>query len=71
MSYGNWKQNSANVRTEPFCELAASSSQNSLPGGSFMNANADMNSTTTESTCELAASSSGTHCRLKLTGLLT
>ena len=31
----------ANVSTEPFCELAASS-QNSLPGGSFMEVNTDM-----------------------------
>ena len=29
-----------NVSTEPSCELAASSSQNSLPGGSFMEVNA-------------------------------
>ena len=33
---------SANVSTEPSCELAASSSQNSLPGGSFMEVNTDM-----------------------------
>ena len=33
---------SPNVSTEPSCELAASSSQNSLPGGSFMEVNADM-----------------------------
>ena len=45
---------SANVSTEPSCELAASSSQNSLPGGRFMEVNADM-STKTEPTCELAA----------------
>ena len=32
---------SANV-TEPSCELAASSSQNSLPGGSFVEVNTDM-----------------------------
>ena len=43
--------------TEPTCELAASSSQNSLSGSSFMEVNADMNSTSTEPTCELAASS--------------
>ena len=49
---------SANVSTEPTCELAASSSQNSLSGSSFMEVNADMNSTSTEPTCELAASSS-------------
>ena len=49
--------------TEPSCELAASSSQNSLPGGSFMEVNADMNSTSTEPSCELAASSSLTHCQ--------
>ena len=28
------------VSTEPFCELAANSSQNSLPGGNFMDVNA-------------------------------
>ena len=33
---------SANVSTEPSCELAATSSQNSLPGSSFMEANTDM-----------------------------
>ena len=33
---------SANVSTEPSCVLAASSSQNSMPGGSFMEANTDM-----------------------------
>ena len=33
---------SANVSTEASCELAASSSQNSLPGGSFMGLNTDM-----------------------------
>ena len=44
--------------TGPSCELAASSSQNSLPGGSFMEINADMNSTSAEPSCELAASSS-------------
>ena len=38
---------SANVSTETYCELAASS-LNSLPGGSFMEVNADMNSTCTE-----------------------
>ena len=54
--------------TEPSCELAASSSQNSLPGDSFMEVNADMNSTSSEPTCELAASSYNsmlvlrTHC---------
>ena len=32
----------ANVSTEPSYELAASSSQNSLPGGSFMEINTDM-----------------------------
>ena len=33
---------SANVSTEPSCELAASSFQNSLPGDSFMEVNTDM-----------------------------
>ena len=33
---------SASVSTEPSCELVASSSQNSLPGGSFMEVNTDM-----------------------------
>ena len=33
---------SVNVSTEPSCELAASSSQNSLSGGSFMEVNTDM-----------------------------
>ena len=33
---------SANVSTEPSCELAASSSQNSVPGGSFMMVNTDV-----------------------------
>ena len=33
---------SANISTEPSCELAASSSQNSLPGGSFMEINTDL-----------------------------
>ena len=33
---------SANVSTEPSCELAASSSQNSLPSGSVMEVNAGM-----------------------------
>ena len=32
----------ANVSTEPSCELAASSSQNSVPGGSDMEVNTDM-----------------------------
>ena len=49
---------SVNVSTEPSCELAASSSQNSLPGSSFMEVNARMNGTSTEPTCELAANSS-------------
>ena len=33
---------SASVSTEPTCELAASSSQNSLPGGSFMEVATDI-----------------------------
>ena len=37
---------------------AANSSQNFLPGNSFMEVNADMNSTSTEPTCKLAACSS-------------
>ena len=49
---------SANVSTEPSCEFAASSSQNSLPGSSFMEVNADMNSTSTGPSYVLAASSS-------------
>ena len=60
---------SANVSTEPSCyfslnsllgdsSIAASSSQNLLPGGSFMELNADMNSISTEPNCELVASSS-------------
>ena len=31
----------ANASTESSCELAASSSQNSLPGGSFVEVNTD------------------------------
>ena len=60
------------ISIEPTCELAASSSRNSLPGGSsiaasssqnslrggsFMEVNADMNSTSTEPTSELTANS--------------
>ena len=63
---------SANVSTTSFCELAASSSQNSLPGSSsiaasyshnsllgssFMEVNADMNSNCTEPTCNSAIGS--------------
>ena len=47
------------LRTHCLAEvLLLDCSQNSLPGGSFMEINADMNGTSTESTCELAASSS-------------
>ena len=45
---------SANVSTEPTCEFTASSSQNSLPGSSYMEVNTDMNSTNTKPTCEVA-----------------
>ena len=41
---------SANDSTEPSCELAASSSQNSLPGGSFMEVNSDMKKALKEAT---------------------
>ena len=44
--------------TEPSCEFATSSSQNFLPGGNFLEVNADMACSSTEPTCELAASSS-------------
>ena len=44
---------SANVSTEPSCERAASSSLNSLPGGSFVEGNDDMNNTSTEPSCGL------------------
>ena len=57
MESGN-KIVSANVSTQPSCEFATSSSQNFLPGGSFIEVNADMTCTSTEPTCELAASSS-------------
>ena len=35
---------SSNINTEPSCELAASSSQNSLPGGSTIAASSSQNS---------------------------
>ena len=42
---------SANVSTEPSCELAASSSQNSVPGGSFMEVKVDMKKVLRGCTC--------------------
>ena len=54
---------SANISIESFREIAASSSMNSLPDGSFLEVNADLKSTSTQPTCELAASSLRTHCQ--------
>ena len=58
------KMVSVNACAEPSCELAASSSQNSLPVGSFMEVNADMTSRSTEPPVSLLLVLLRTHCQL-------
>ena len=57
---------SAKVSIEASCELAASSSQNPLPGSSFMEVNADMKKDLRRGyTCCVPGSYSNTHKRDK------